>query len=239
MRSALSRRKSATRARLSATHPAVKSARAVLLCAGVGVVFAASTATAAPPEVYSEIALHPSDPDRIVLAYVNGGQGLLFSNDGGHSFALRCGAAVSSSFTKSRAPLLLTNDGEALLGTFEGLVQGNADGCGFGMDPSLVGLQIADFVHDPRDAAVMFLATANASNGQATGLVRRGADGAFTRLGGDTAEASDGGLPEVSMNRLGVATLPDGGPRFYASALRADAAGNYFPVIRHSDDEGA
>jgi hypothetical protein len=200
-------------------------------------VASAAPARAAPPEVLSEIALHPTDPDRIALAYVQGGQGLLFSSDGGRSFALRCGAAVSSSFTKSRAPLSLTSDGETLLGTFEGLVRGSAEGCGFGTEGELAGLQVADFARDPRDAAVTFMATANARDGRATGLVRLGEGRVLTALG-----ASDAGSeqqPAVSMNRLEVAARADGGLRFYASALRADAAGDYHPVIRHSDDEGA
>ncbi|HTV19813.1 MAG TPA: hypothetical protein VMG12_14105 [Polyangiaceae bacterium] len=217
-------------------------ARAARRCL-FGVIAAASAAQAAPPEVFSEIALHPTDRTRIVLSYVQGGQGLLFSNDGGLTFSLRCGAAVSSSFTKSRAPLWQTSDGEALLGTFEGLVHGRSDGCGFGMDEALTGLQVADFARDPRDASVTYLATANATDGQVTGLVRLGADGMLTPLGSnDTASATsgnDGAGLGASMNRLAVAVRPDGGLRFYASALRADAEGNYYPIIRHSDDDGA
>jgi hypothetical protein len=209
---------------------------AAALCAAAALV-SSVPARAAPPELFSEIALHPTDPDRIALAYVQGGQGLLFSSDGGHSFGLRCGSAVSSSFTKSRAPLWLTSGGEALLGTFEGLVRGSAAGCGFGTDDALAGLQVADFARDPRDAAVTFLATANARDGRATGLVRLGAEGVLTALG-----ASDTGSEQqaaVSMNRLGVVARAEGGLRFYASALRADAAGDYHPIIRHSDDDGS
>ena len=203
----------------------------------LGAAAAASVAHAAPPEVLSEVALHPTDRDRIVLSYAQGGQGLLFSADGGHTFALRCGAAVSSSFTKSRAPLWLTSDGAALLGTFEGLVRGRSDGCGFGRDESLSGLQVADFARDPRDATVSYLATANASDGRRTGLVRVDPDGSFTALGADDTSGGEGAL--VSMNRLGVAALSDGGLRFYASGLRSDVGGNYVPIIRRSDDEGA
>src|SRR5688572_26065384 len=117
---------------------AVKSSR---LSAAVLLTLLGAPALAAPPEILSQLALHPTDPNRMVLAYVQGGQGLLFSQDGGRSFALRCGAAVSASFTRSRVPLLLTDNGEALLGTFEGLVRGGADGCGFGDDAGLQGLQ--------------------------------------------------------------------------------------------------
>jgi hypothetical protein len=195
-------------------------------------------AEAAPPELFSQLALHPTDPNRIVLAYVQGGQGLLFSEDGGQTFSLRCGAAVSSSFTRSRVPLLVTGDGETLLGTFEGLVRGGSDGCGFGDDADLRGLQVADFVPHPTDPEVAFVATANSTDGRATGLVRRNADGSFTALT-PPSDAGVAGSASVSMNRLGVTVRPDGGLRFYASALETDDADDYRPTIRHSDDAGA
>lgn len=196
---------------------------------------AAAPARAAPPELLSALALHPSDPDHLVLAYVQGGQGLLFSADGGHSFALRCGAAVSASFTRSRAPLFLTLDGETLLGTFEGLVRGGADGCGFRDDAALSGLQVADIAAHPLDPALSFLVTANAADERWTGLLRRNADGSFTELGGADARAA----ASVAMNRLRVVASPGGGLRFYASALRALGPDEYVPVIRVSDDAGA
>lgn len=201
----------------------------------------ASQAEAAPPEVFSELALHPTDPNRMVLAYVWGGQGLLFSNDGGRSFSLRCGAAVSSSFTKSRSPLLVTADGETLLGTFSGLVRGGSDGCGFGDAEDLTGFRVSDFAPHPSDPGVTFLATVNASDGRASDLVRRNADGTYIALG-PVHQAGDAGAaesPGVSMNRLRVVARAGGGLRFYASALAADGAGNYRPIIRHSDDQGA
>ncbi len=200
-------------------------------------VLVATRASAAPPEILSQLALHPTDPSRIVLAYAQGGQGLLFSNDGGLSFRLRCGAAVSESFTKSRAPLLLAEDGETLLGTFEGLVRGGSDGCNFRDDVGMAGLQVADFAPHPTDPSIAFVATANPSDGRATGLIRRGSDGTFTRLG--ASDTGSDGSPSMAMNRLGVAPLPDAGLRFYASALLGDGAGNYRPILRHSDDEGA
>jgi hypothetical protein len=203
----------------------------------------ATPAQAAPPEVLSQLALHPTDANRIVLAYVQGGQGLLFSEDGGRSFALRCGAAISASFTKSRVPLLLTADGEALLGTFEGLVRGDAGGCGFGDDAGLQGLQVADFAPHPTDPSIAFIVTANASDGRATGLLRRDADGTLTPLGASGTSSAESGVSAsgaaISMNRLGLAVLPGGGLRFYASALEGDASGNYRPILRYSDDGGA
>jgi hypothetical protein len=212
-----------------------------ILRAGLAALAFSPLAQAAPPEIFSQLALHPSDPNRIVLAYAQGGQGLLFSSDGGRSFALRCGSAVSTSFTRSRLPLMVTADGSTLLGTFAGLVRGGIDGCGFGDDPDFVGLQVADFAPHPSDGALSFLITANATDGRATGLVRREPDGTFTELGrADAARAADAGAADadVSMNRLGIAARADGGLRFYASALVADGD-EYRPVVRYSDDEGA
>jgi hypothetical protein len=208
-----------------------------------GASFALASATtapaqAAPVEVFSQLALHPTDPNRMVLAYMQGGQGLLFSNDGGRSFGLRCGAAVSAAFTKSRVPLLITEDGETLLGTFEGLVRGGSDGCGFGDDVGMSGLQVADFAPHPTDPRLAFVITANATDGRATGLLRRNADGTFSELGsaGDAGAAQS---VDISMNRLGVAGRPEGGLRFYASGVAADGADTYRAILRHSDDDGA
>jgi hypothetical protein len=228
------------RPRRAALACAVKSSH---LSAGVLLTLLGAPALAAPPELLSQLALHPTDPNRIVLAYVQGGQGLLFSKDGGRSFALRCGAAVSASFTKSRVPLLLTANGEALLGTFEGLVRGGADGCGFGDDLGLQGLQVADFAPHPTDPSLTFIVTANASDGRATGLMRRDADGTFTSLAASDTPGAESGVSApaaaISMNRLGLAALPGGGLRFYASALESDESGDYRPILRYSDDEGA
>src|SRR5262245_15360591 len=79
----------------------------------------AGRAHASPPELFSALAFHPTDTRRLVLAYAGGGQGLLFSDDGGHHLRLRCGAAIGPGFTKSRLPLALTEDGQTLLGTFD------------------------------------------------------------------------------------------------------------------------
>jgi hypothetical protein len=215
----------------------VRPFRCLLAAVGAALVaLGAGGARAAPPEVFSLLALHPSDPSRLLLAYVQGGQGLLFSDDGGLSFALRCGAAVSASFTKSRAPLLVTGDGTALLGTFEGLVEGRADGCGFGDVPEVSGMQVADLAAHPSDPAVVFLATANAIDGARTGLVRRNADGSFTELGGDDTQSATGA--GAALNRLAVVALPGGGLRFIASALVTAGSGEARAVVRHSDDEG-
>ena len=201
------------------------------------VALTAGHASAAPPEIFTQLALHPTDPSRMVLAYAQGGQGLLFSSDGGQAFSLRCGAAVSAAFTKSRAPLALTADGALLLGTFGGLVRGDADGCGFADDAELAGLQVADVAPHPGDPTITFLATANPIDGARTGLVRRNADGSFTPLG-----QSDSPSPEhagIAMNRLVVAALPDGRLRFVATALAEDTSGETRALVRYSDDEGA
>ncbi|HWO14442.1 MAG TPA: hypothetical protein VNN80_33280, partial [Polyangiaceae bacterium] len=206
------------------------------LCAA-RLVLGADHASAAPPELLSQLALHPTDPGWMALAYVQGGQGLLFSSDGGRSFALRCGAAVSPSFTRSRSPLAMTVDGALLLGTFDGLVQGGADGCGFAgdADVGLAGVQIADFAPHPSDPAISFIATANPSAGARTGIVRREADGSLFALGANDTDSESA----LAMTRLAVAALPDGRLRFVATALATDAAGEVRPILRYSDDEAA
>lgn len=191
-------------------------------------------ASASPPEVLSELALHPTDPRHVVLAYAGGGQGLLFSDDGGHHFRLRCGAAVGRSFTKSRSPLALTHDGQLLLGTFEGLLRGAADGCGFGVAPELAGKGVADIAADPRSGDILYLAV---RDGEGSMLVRREADGASREL--RERDDRDAGQSSWLIDRVRVAALPDGGLRFYTSGLRAEPDGRYTPVLRRSDDGGS
>lgn len=190
-------------------------------------------AQAAPPEVLAELALHPADPDRMVLSYRGGGQGLLFSQDGGQSFQLRCGAAISDAFTQRRAPLHVTSDGVALLGTFQGLVRGGSNGCGFELDSSLSGLQVADFASHPGDPMVTFAATANSASGQPTGLVRLGAGGLLE------LPAEEEGTAQPSITRLRAVARPNGPPRVYASAIAPVGNGDYYPLIQYTDDLGS
>lgn len=192
---------------------------------------ATQPAEAAPPELLSGLALHPTQAERMVLSYRGGGQGLLYSKDGGASFQMRCGAAISDAFTRSRAPLHLTQDGTTLLGTFQGLIRGGADGCSFDLEPSLSGLQVADFARHPEDPAVTFVATANSASGQPAGLVERDAQGRFRLLA-----ASE--TPETSITRLKAVARPGKAPRLYASAIAPDDSGDYRPFIQYTDDLG-
>jgi len=190
----------------------------------------ARSADASPPEIFSSLALHPTDASRLVLAYAGGGQGLLFSDDGGRHFRLRCGSAVGPAFTKSRLPLALTHDGQTLLGTFDGLLRGSADGCGFGVAPELPAGIVADFAADPLLGDVLYVA-------EGAGLSRRGRDGSLTAL--RERGAPDAGEATWLVDRVRVAALPGDGRRLYTSGLRAETDGSYTPVLRRSDDGGA
>ncbi len=185
---------------------------------------------ASPPEVLSALALHPFDAARLVLAYAGGGQGLLFSDDGGHHFRLRCGSAVGPGFTKTRLPLAVTSDGQTLLGTYDGLLRGGVDGCGFGVAPELPGSTIADFAADPLTGDVLYVAV-NEPRGST--LLRRERDGVLTEL-----RERDGPEAGWSVDRVRAVALPGGALRFYTSGLRAEPDGSYTPALRRSDDGG-
>jgi hypothetical protein len=200
--------------------------------------FCAAGAHASPLELLSRIALHPSDPNIIVLSYEEGGQGLLYSRDGGQHFALRCGGSINPSFTHNGRPIALGGDGRLLIGFFTGMTQDDGSGCGWN-EPmaALSGVQVADFAPHPADPRVTFLATANPSQGQRTGVFRRDADGSIESIG--VSDTGSSGSAEFYATRLAVVALPGGGLRFYESGGRAISADEFVPVLRSSDDLAA
>src|SRR6185295_13332331 len=115
----------AARTRVAAGEPCPRPPRcqrSVAALAGLTALLAgALSAEASPLELLSRIALHPSDPNLIALSYEEGGQGLLYSRDGGQHFALRCGSSISSSFTNGGHPMAFGGDGRLLIGFFTGM----------------------------------------------------------------------------------------------------------------------
>ena len=198
-----------------------------------------SAACAGPVEAYGQVLLNERLPDTVVLRYGYGATryrgGLLISHDRGRSFALTCGDAIAPGLNATAA--LLGADGLIALGTFDGLLRDDGQGCDFRADPSLAGRWITDLAADPRDPQVLF-ALASSTNGSSdNGLFRSVARGRFEPLG-----ASD----DMVLTRLRVVERRDSGLRFYVSAIapvELDPAATAVPPadyrLRVSDDEGA
>lgn len=185
---------------------------------------------AGPVERMADIALHPSNPDVVVVHYLNGGTGLLYSSDAGRSFRLLCALAIHKD--KPSGPMAIADDGHVLVGIFRGLWEDSGAGCGWSLAPPLEGRWITDVQVDPASAAILAI-TGNGGDGAMNGVVRREGPGRWTDLGV---------REPVGLTRLRVTKTP-AGLRLYTSALRVipvDDAGmigtKYF--TRFSDDDG-
>src|SRR5688572_19249737 len=113
----------------------------------------ASVAHAGPVERFADIALHPSNPDVMVVRYINGGSGLLYTSDGGKSFRLLCASAIARD--KPNGPTAIASDGRVLIGTFNGMWQDDGQGCSWSTVAPAQGRWITDFAVDPSNPARM------------------------------------------------------------------------------------
>lgn len=180
-------------------------------------------------EEVAQVALHPTDPGSMVLRYRNFGDGLVYTDDGGATWRLLCGSAVDATEFRSGGKLVLTGGGVVLMGTSDGLWEGDDGGCRWRRAPEVEGIWISDVAVHPSEPEVAFAVTARTQAGSENGIVRRAPDGTWSELG-----SSDDVLPI----RLRVAALPGGGMRLYQDALRGVGAPLQSPVIRVSDDAG-
>ena len=175
---------------------------------------------AGPVELLVQVALHPTDPDVIVLRYTEGGHGLFYSRDAGESWHLICRSAISADVPRS-GPIAVTGDGHVMMGVFQGLYVDDGKGCGWSRNDFIGDKWVSDFVLHPSDPDIAFISTARSSPGVENGVVQRDAEGEYTDFG-ETAE--------LLVAQLRVAPREDG-LRFYERVLRGT---DY--LLRHSDD---
>lgn len=194
---------------------------------------------AGPVESLAQLALHPSEPDVMVLRYKNGGDGLFYTDDGGASWNVLCQSAletIAETDINRGGPIHVTADGHTLLGVYEGLFEDAGNGCGWQHVADVASKWVSDFADDPSDPGVSYLVTAMGGEGAMNSMIRRDADGSY---------ATQGIEEEIFIGRLAVAAI-DGGVRFYQSAIRGNIPAtidgvetevpNY--LIRVSDDGG-
>lgn len=190
----------------------------------------ASVAYAGPVERMADIALHPTDPDRMVVRYLNGGSGLLYTSDGGRSFRLLCASAID--INKPSGPIALAGDGQLVMAEFKGLRQDDGQGCGWRVVPELAGRRMTDLTNDPTNPARILAISGTGEDAQ-NGIIRRD----------ESQQWADYGTQEpVILTRI-VAAKTMSGLRLYASALRVQMAADGGMLetkylVRMSDDEG-
>lgn len=201
-----------------------------------------ATAIATAVEQLAQLAVCPGDPQKMVLRYRDGGDGLFYSTDGGQTFTLMCGSSVwdprsDAGPLTELGPIALTGGGTVLLGAFKGLWVDDGKGCAWSHAAELSGRWVSDIVPHPSDPGVAFMITANGL-AALNGITRRNADGTLTELGSKVP---------LQLGRLRVTERPDGRLRFYESIVLGhpeitdDAGITTAPPsygIRVSDDEG-
>jgi MYXO-CTERM domain-containing protein len=190
-------------------------------------------AHAGPVEQMVQLALHPSNPDVMVVRYVWGGDGMLFTRDGGKSWQLVCDSLLFDPVRNKSGPIAIAGDGTTMMGVFNGLYHDDGHGCAWAGEPQYDGQWIGDLAPHPTDPSITFAATSTGSS-KLNGVVRRDASGTWSDVGEKQ---------ELLITRLLVVSHGSG-LRFYMGAVKgqitpADGGTpqpNY--VTRVSDDEG-
>jgi hypothetical protein len=192
----------------------------------------AKVAMAGPIEELASVAMHPKDPKVMQLRYQYGGGGFIYTADGGASWKLMCGTMITPG-EKADGAAVLAGDGSTLVGVFKGLWQGK-NGCAWSKPPELDSIRVTDVSNHPTDPDVTFAVTGLGDDGAMNSMLRRDATGKWTELGSKDV---------AIITRVRVTQKPDGGLRFYQSAMRGTHESpsgaqlpNYF--IRVSDDDG-
>jgi hypothetical protein len=182
-------------------------------------------------ERLAQVALHPTDPDVMVLRFVQGGDGLFYTDDRGASWRLLCKSAIYPESALIH-DAIITGDGHLLLATFTGVYEDDGHGCDWTKVAALDGRWVLDFEQHPTDPGVVFAAASDATR-SAYGLLRRDASGTWSDLGSD---------PDRVVQRV-FAAQTSTGLRLYTSALvdtlTVDNIDMQNYAIRISDDEGA
>lgn len=179
-----------------------------------------SVAHAGTPEALSQITPRPAGSKVVGLASVHGKQNLMYSKDGGKSFALLCMSMTNTPYVDadgddavknagSFEPGIITHDGRFLVGSFSGLWTDDGSGCDWQLVDELGDTYVTALAYDPHDPRIIYGITAR--GGQDNGLFRRDADGGIERLGVQEP---------VLFRSMRLAPLSDGGIRVYATNVR-------------------
>ena len=209
---------------------AVSSILASLCCLALP-----SPAAAGPVEQLVQVALHPGDPDTMLLRYKAGGEGLFVTHDGGKTWALICNSFIDPSISARNGAAAVGGDGALFLGVFDGLWQADDGGCGWQITEGVGPRWVTDAVSDPSDPEVTYAVTANGGEGVLNGILKREAGDSWSELGDQE---------EIMIFRMRVVSTGEG-LRFVQGATRGqlprtleDGVETTVPnyVIRVSDD---
>lgn len=202
---------------------------ALALCASLA---ATDRASAGPVEQLVEIVFAPGESKTMIARYINGGGGLLYSDDDGATWQMQCGSAMAGASVALTGPLAILEDGSVVARTSTGMVVGDARGCGWQSEVDKGGAHISDFALHPSEPNVLYAARGDRTDPSKNGVVRRNADGSWTDL-------------SVQPERMPVslrATRRGDQTRLFTLAIKLPPAGTTAAapeyLIQVSDDEG-
>lgn len=179
----------------------------------------ATTAHADPPESLTQITPRGDGSQVVALASEHGAKGLMYSHDGGKTFAALCRSMLSAEGVDSDGepetlhpsrfnPSIITHDGHFIVGSIEGLWIDDGHGCNWQLIDELRGEYVSALTFDPTDPEVIYgvVATYQGDNG----LLRIDRDRRVERIG-----TTD----HAQYFSMAAAALPGGGVRIYSLTL--------------------
>lgn len=226
------------RAHATRCNPDDMRSFACIVALAAGLMAWPTRVAAGPVEQVAQFAAQPDDPDVMVLRHEYGGEGLIFTRDGGVNWQLMCGSALQPTGltqTLSRlGPVAFDADGVLHMGTFGGLLRDDATGCAWTSESTFADQWVSDVTRHPTDASILFAITSSGGEGKMNGVYRRdGATAQWKALGTQDA---------ILISRLFVVELGGGKLRLYEGAVRGmlGMAPNFTPnyITRVSDDLG-
>lgn len=202
------------------------AASTIEACLLAALVLAPGAAHASGPvERMAQVIIDPKDPMHVVVRYAAASEGLLFSSDGGRTFAASCSAVIdpeldrlSRSGSLYDSTLRMDSRGRLLFADTSTVWDGDASGCTWTKQADLDGRWIADIEQDPSNPEQMIaLSITSTGDGDQiearSELMRRSGDGVWSVIAPIK--------PHVARQRAYAAHLIAGkstqGQRFYAT----------------------
>ncbi len=220
---------------------------------------AASAHASGPVEALAGVQVDPENVQRLMVRYDNTGTktGLLYSADGGQTFALLCTSAMAeeairgldkpskthmadirASLTRAR-DVTFVGDGKTLVATTGGLFIDDGKGCGFRDVPQLSQLWISGLAVSAHAPKVAYVLTNGVTEHDNEGLWRRDANGSFTHVWHSPTPPEG---ENWSNGGLVAGQKPGGGVRGLRTSTRLRKQGDVYVsdvLVLKSDDGGA
>jgi hypothetical protein len=187
-----------------------------------------STAHAGPVELLNAATFSPNDGQNVTLSYNYGGNGIFVSSDGGTTLKWLCSLGIATSASNRSFTTFASGDGSIYLGMFDGVLKGDANGCGFTPMPEMDKKWVRAFASDPFDTKKTYLVTTTGGMAE-NGLYLNDGSGAFAQVGATVPKF----IGSLHIVKNGEAR------RFYETGVFTNLETNKIDYsVRVSDDDG-